>query len=180
MSGPAKVRSTDAIEDVKGAISRFELRSQNALDTLIAEMRRAADWLQHDCPALWKKETKFAEDAVHQAKLNLERCLMFPVADERPACREQRAALKEAQTRLEYCREKRERVRHWNRQLQHEQFEYEGRLSQLQRIVESELPLARAKLQTILRRLEEYQIEQAPETNLGHPPASEKTITEED
>ncbi|MCG8450984.1 MAG: hypothetical protein MI725_15560, partial [Pirellulales bacterium] len=154
--------------------------AQHALDTLSAEMRRALDWLEHDCPALWKKETKLAEDAVHQAKLELERCLMFPMAGERPACREQRAALKKAQARLEYCREKRERVKHWNRQLQHEQFEYEGRLGQLQRMLEIDLPTARGRLQAIVRRLDEYQVERPPEASERRPATTDKKTAKEE
>ncbi|MCH2115475.1 MAG: cobalamin biosynthesis protein [Pirellulales bacterium] len=162
MTRPANIRSTDAIDDFREAIYRFEVRAQNALDTLSAEMRRALDWLEYDCPADWKKQTKRAEDNVHQAKLDLERCLAFPVADERPVCRDQRAALKKAQTRLNYCREQSHCVQRWNRQMQHEQFEFSGRLGQLQRLLEADLPAARAKLQSIVRRLDEYQIERPP------------------
>ena len=162
MSGSAQVRSSESIEQFRGALAKFESRSQDALDALAAQLQRAIMWLEHDCPAYWKKQTKLAEDAVHQAKLDLERCLMFPVAGERPACREEKAALKKAQLRLEYCREKSERVKHWNRQLQHELFEYEGRVSHLQRLLETELPIARARLQQIVRRLDEYRIERPP------------------
>ena len=179
MSGPAKVHSTNAIEEFRGALTRFEQRAQNAIDTLAAEVRRGVDWLEHDCPAHWKKQIKISEDAIHQAKLELERCLMFPVAGERPACREQRATLKKTQARLEYCREKRERVKHWTRQLQHEQFEYEGRLGQLRRMLEADLPAARGKLQSIVRRLDEYKIERAPEKSGSRPAQANKNSAKE-
>ncbi|HCK42431.1 MAG: hypothetical protein CMJ72_11475 [Planctomycetaceae bacterium] len=173
MPGPAKVHSVKAIEDFRVALSRFEQRAQHALEALTAEVRRSLEWLEHDCPAYWKKQIRHSEDAVHQAKIELERCLMFPVAGERPACREQRAEFKKAQARLEYCHEKHERTKYWNRQLQHEQFEYEGRLGQLQRMLEIDLPAARSKLQSMERRLEEYRIERPPEK-------SERTTPEED
>ena len=163
MSGPAKVRSTEAIEDFRGSLSKFELRAQNALDTLLAELRRAMQWLEHDCPAMWQKEVKSAEDGVHQAKLELDRCLLFSLEGERPACREQRAALKGAKERLEYCRGKREIVKKWVRQLHEEQFECEARLGQMQRLIELDLPTARARLQAIVRRIDEYQVELAPQ-----------------
>jgi len=162
MTGPAQVRSVDAIESFRGALARFEQRAQDALETLAAELRRVVEWIEHDRPAYWKEQSRLASDEVHQAKLDVERCLIFSVTDERPACREERANLKKAQSRLEYCREKTEQVKHWNRHLQHELFEYEGRVGQLQRILELELPKAGAKLQQILRRLDEYQIERPP------------------
>jgi len=162
MPTPAQVRSVDAIENFRIQLAKYEQQVQDALESLTSELQRATGWLKRDRPSYWKKQAKLAEDAVHQAKLNLERCIMFPVAGERPACREERAVLKKAQVRLEYCREKIERVRYWNRQLQHEMLEYAGRVGQLKRILETELPAARARLQQIVRRLDAYQIERAP------------------
>ena len=180
MSGSAQVRSSESIEQFRAALAKFESRAQDALDTLATELRRASNWLEHDCPAHWKRQAKLGEDAVHQAKLDLERCLIFPVAGERPACREERAALKKAQQRVEYCREKNERVKHWSRQLHHELFEYEGRIGQLQRLLETDLPKARARLQQIVRRLDEYRIEKPP-SSVQPPPeiTSEENQAEE-
>lgn len=162
MSGPAQVRSVAAIERFRVSLVEFEKRVQGALETLASELQHESDWLSHACPAYWQQQEKHAEDAVHQAKLDLERCLIFPVAGERPTCREERAVLTATQDRLEYCREKRQLVRHWRGVLQHEQYEYRGRLGHLRRILETELPAARAKLQLIIRRIEGYTIERPP------------------
>jgi exonuclease VII large subunit len=162
MPSPANVHSVAAIESFRGALARFELRAQDAMENLTGEMRRVVDWLEHDRPRHWKVKSREAADMVHQAKIDLERCLTFRVGDERPSCREEKANLKKAQLRVEYCREKIERVEHWNRQLQQELFEYEGRIGQLRRMLEIELPAARAKLQQIVQRLDAYQVERAP------------------
>lgn len=164
MSSGAKVQSIEAIESFHGALAKFERRAESALETLSGELRRALDWLEHDRPAFWKEQHRLATNEVNQAKLRLEHCLMFPVAGERPACREEKAELKKSQARLEYCRAKRERIKHWNRQLQHELFEYEGRIGHFQRLLEVELPIAKAKLKQLVRRLDEYRIERPPIT----------------
>ncbi len=164
MPSPAKVHSVDAIVQFRDQLAKYEQHVQSALETLSSEIRRAVEWLQHDRPRYWKQQTKLADDAVHQAKLDLERCLIFPIAGEKPTCREEKAVLKKSQVRVEYCREKIERVQHWKRQMQHELFEYEGRVGQLRRILETELPAARAKLQQIVHRLDAYQIEQTPQS----------------
>jgi len=65
--------------------------------------------------------------------------------------------LKKAQARLEYCQEKAERVRHWQQSVQHELFEYEGRTSQLTRLIDADVPRAKKVLTQIIRHLEEYQ-----------------------
>lgn len=162
MTGPAQVQSVEAIESFGAAIAQFEQRAQDALEILSGELRRALEWLEHERPAYWKEQRRIASDKIHQAKRDLERCLAFPVADERPSCREERAILKRSRTRLEQCREKSERTQHWNRQLHHELLEYQGRVGALKRMLETELPAARAQLQQIVRRLDAYQIERPP------------------
>jgi hypothetical protein len=164
MSGPVQVRSVAAIERFRLSLVEFEKRAQSALEVLTSELRRATDWLEHDRPAFWQRQEKEAADAVHQAKLDLERCLIFPVAGERPACREEKAVLKTAQDRLAYCHDKRGQVRRWRGVLQHEVYEYQGRIGHLKRLLETELPAARAKLQLIIRRVEGYQIERPPQS----------------
>src|SRR5689334_17546694 len=76
MSSPAQVRSTDAIEALRASLLKFQQRVQNAVDVLDGELHRASNWVEHDRPAYWKQQTHEAEDAVHAAKIELERCLM--------------------------------------------------------------------------------------------------------
>src|SRR4051812_22202294 len=140
MSTPAKVYSSDAIEAVRMALLSFVAQVSEALTELSAEMRRMQEWLEHDRPRYWKTQIRRAVDLVHEAQQALHRCLMFPVANERPSCTEERTALKKAQARLAYCQEKEDRVRHWQQTVRHELFEYEGRMSQMVRLIEVEVP----------------------------------------
>jgi lysyl-tRNA synthetase class I len=172
MSSPAQVRSTDAIEALRASLLKFQQRVQIAVDVLDGELHRASNWVEHDRPSYWKQQTHDAEDAVHAAKLELERCLMMTVAGQRPTCREQKAALEAAKARRAYCQEKCESVRRWQRNFRHEQFEYDGRIGQLRRAIELDVPKAAALLQSILRRLEEYQIERPPESSIPSEPTA--------
>jgi len=157
----ANVRSSDAIDAVRVALISFADQVGDALTELSTEMRRVLEWLEHDRPRYWKNQVRLSADEVHVAQQALHRCLMFPIADERPSCYEERAALKKAQARSAYCQEKMERVRHWQNVLQHELFEYDGRISQLVRILEIDVPKAVATLEKILRHLDEYQAARA-------------------
>ncbi len=179
MTSSAQVRSVEAIEQFRAQLAKYEQQVQSALETLSSEVRRAADWVAHDRPSYWKRETKLAEDMVQQAKLDLERCLIFPIAGEQPSCREERAALKKAQQRVDDCREKSERARHWKRQLHHEIFEFEGRIGHLKRILETELPAARARLQQIVAHLDSYQIERPRAATPSPSQASSQTPSQE-
>lgn len=146
----------------------FAERVNDALAELGSEMRRVQEWLEHDRPGYWKKQVRVAMDDVHEAQQALHRCLMFPIAGERPSCYEERASLKKAQSRLAYCQEKGERVRHWQQTLRHELFEYEGRISQLTKLVDIDVPQAIGVLDRILRNLEEYQAVRAANPQSGY------------
>src|SRR5687768_10610782 len=153
----ANVQSLEAVEAVRGALASFIGQVSDALTELETEMRRVMQWLEHDRPRYWKTQVRLSTDRAHEAQQALHRCLMFPIGDERPSCYEERAALKAAQARLAYCEQKAERVRHWQRTLEHELFEYQGRISQLLRVVEVDAPQAIGILHKILRQLGEYQ-----------------------
>jgi hypothetical protein len=198
MSTRANVQSSEAIEAVRVSLLKFVDHVADALVTLDAELRRVQEWLEHDRPRHWKTQIRLAVDHVNECRAALHRCLMFPkTLNERPSCHEEREALKRAQARQAYCEAKAERVRHWIRNLQHEVFEYEGRISQLVRLVEIDVPRAIGVLDRILLRLEEYRgvrggspqemynelslakeiwpdkAEEAPETDAAAPPTGE-------
>jgi hypothetical protein len=168
MSTRANVHSSESIESVRTALASFADQVRDALAELDGEMRRVADWLEHERPRYWKVQIRVATDQVHEAQQALHRCLMFPIANERPSCYEERADLKKAQARLAYCEQKAERVRHWQRVVQHELFEYEGRISQLVRLAEDDLPQALGVLAKVLRHLEEYQAVRAAEPRAAY------------
>jgi hypothetical protein len=157
MSGSANVQSSDAIEAVKGALAFFKDQIEQSLATNDIEMRRVLDWLEHDRPRYWKTRVRTAHDEVTAARAALARCLMYPINDERPSCYEERAAVKKAEAQRVYCEEKSERLRHWIREVRHELFEYEGRISQVVELVEVDVPVAIGVLNKLMTRLEEYQ-----------------------
>ena len=154
---PANVRSLEAIEAVRAALASFGEEIAQSLSTIDIEMRRTLDWLEHDRPRFWKHQVRRSMDGVTEARAALHRALMYPIADERPSCYEERAALKAAEARFAYCQEKEERLRQWVREVRHEMFEYEGRISQLNDVVALDVPHAIGIINRLLARLQEYQ-----------------------
>lgn len=157
MSSPANVQSVAAIENVRLALLKFSDAVEQATAALENEIRRVIDWIEHDRPRYWKVQMHQAQEELLQSQAALRRCLMFPVADERPSCHEEREQVKCAQARLTYCQEKAEQLKVWAREIRKEQFTFEGRISQLRRMVEVDVPQAVSVLAKLIRRLEEYQ-----------------------
>jgi hypothetical protein len=156
MNSSANVQSFDAVIAVRASLVAFGDQVEQALSMVDLEMRRLLDWLEHDRPRFWRTQLRMARDEVTAARAALHRCLMYPIGDERPSCREEKATLKLAEARLRYCEEKAERLKHWTREIRHEMFEYDGRIRQLTELVEYDAPLAIGILTKLLTHLEEY------------------------
>lgn len=157
MPDQANVKSFDAIESVRGALLRFLQQVNEGRTELELEMRRTLEWLEHDRPRFWKEQVRVSHDGVHEAKVNLHRCLMYPRGvNDRPSCTEERAALKKAEARHAYCQDKQECLRHWIREIRTELHDYQGRVTQLVELIESDGPAAVGALDRLLRSLENY------------------------
>jgi hypothetical protein len=163
----ANVRSLDAIEAVRAALLAFREELEQAVTMIDLEIRRTLDWLEHDRPGFWRRQLREAQDGVTQARAALHRCLMYPINDERPSCYEERAELKKAEARQKYCDEKSERLRYWIREVRHEVFEYEGRISQMKEIIEYDVPRSIAILDRLLVHLHDYQSIRTHSTPIG-------------
>lgn len=177
---PAQVRSFDAIQMVRDELVRFANRSNDGLEGLSGEIRRTLDWIEHDRPAYWKMRVSKAYDGVTEAKANLHRCLMYPINDEQPSCAEERAALKKAEAYLDHCRQKQERVRGWAQTLRHELHEYEGRITKMRNLIDSDTPRAVALLDRTLLALEKYVSGSAAAPAAREPAASEPDAAADD
>ncbi|MAT71360.1 MAG: hypothetical protein CMJ58_17775 [Planctomycetaceae bacterium] len=158
----------EAIDRLRRAVIQYRRRVQGSLEGLDSQLRRAVDWIEHDRPSYWKRATRAAEEAIHNAKIDLERCLAFPLlSGERPSCREEKALVAECNARLQYCRGQRERVKNWQYKLDHEAFEYQGRVAGLRALLDADLEAAEQTLARIVRRLEDYAVEGAPVSQLN-------------
>jgi hypothetical protein len=174
----ANVRSLDAIAAVRAAMLVFQDELDQALTAIDVEVRHVLDWLEHDRPRYWKVKVREAGDAVTEARAALHRCLMYPINDERPSCYEERAELEKAESRLAYCLEKSERLQHWKREVRHEKYEYQGRISQLKDVVGIDVPQAVVILDRLMKRIEEYQSISRPADGLAASAASESFARE--
>lgn len=161
MSGPAEVRSIAAVESFSGQLANYRSRTSDALDGLQTQMRRLVEWLAHDRPGYWKRQTRLADTALQEARHRLQHCLMTPfVAGERPACQEEKDEVKAAERRLAYCREKRVVAKKWHETIEHELAEYQGRIGVLRQMLDGDLVRAQHALNQIIVRLRRYAIEQ--------------------
>jgi hypothetical protein len=162
MNGQAGVHSIAALEEFKAALIKFDTEAREALSVTDMQVRRGLDWFQHDLLKHWQGEVRRSEDAVTNAKAELERCRMQKFGDRTPDCTDQRVALKKAQARLEEAEQKVRAVKKWSRVLHDEAEEYRSLSQELNNTLAGEIPKAAHDLKRMLDALFAYIETMAP------------------
>lgn len=157
MSDQANVRSIDAIGDFRTALLVFNERVNDALMALQEQVFYALDWVENDRPRYWRQEVLDALDSVAESRNAMENNRMRKEGfGFRPSLIEEKKALALAKQRLAYCQEKVEIVKQTGIDLRQETDEFVGRLSQLQRLVETDIPKMVGLLERMILVLERY------------------------
>jgi hypothetical protein len=156
MTDSANVRSLDALRVFKAALDKFAEGAGNGLLALQMELDRAVDWIEHDRPKYWARQVQIGYHKVAEARTALATCRARRVAGRPLACLDEKIALRKAQQRLAHAEEMVKVVNRWRNKLRHESNEYRGRIGQLQRCLESDLPRMLAMLERMSSSLEAY------------------------
>jgi hypothetical protein len=162
MNQSANVSSIDSIGRVKLALQTFEQSAGDALTAVEMQIRRAIDWLEGDQAGYWQNRIRRGQDQVSEAKLTLERCMMFADEGQRAACDVEKKDLEKAKRRLALAEEKLEAVRRWSRAIGREAAEYEAGVSALRTWLEADCPKSIASLERMIKSLDAYLGLQAP------------------
>jgi hypothetical protein len=157
MDGGAYVNSIDAVRDFRAALVTFVYEAKEALGSHDLELRRALDWLLDEQPKYWEKERRRLDDAVTQAKIELERRLNSRLpGGETPSCMEERKLLERARARHRRADETADAMRRYAMAAEREADEYSGRARQLSDMLDTDLPRAIATLDRVLDSLDSY------------------------
>jgi hypothetical protein len=114
MTRSAKVMSIDMLPLLAAALQKFRGEGVSALDDLEIELRRMLEWINHDRKDYWQHELRRAQEALTQARLQLQQATSVrQVAGRAPSCVDERKAVERARRRVETAQRKLEAVRHW-------------------------------------------------------------------
>jgi len=153
----ANVRSIEAVRDFRIALLIFQQNVTDALMSMQEQVYSALDWMENDRPRHWHQQELKAFDEISAARIALESARMRKSMDDhRPSLIEEKQALKDAKDRLTFCQEKMRIVKTMCVKVRHETDEFRGRMSQLERLLETDLPGMIALLERMLTALESY------------------------
>ena len=156
MSESARVTSVETVARFAAALRQFGDEASGALLALDQQVNRALHWIEHEAPALWRKEVRRQYDEVARARSAFENCKMRVVAGHEPACIEEEKALRAAKRRLAEAQEKLELTGKWAVKLRREIDEYRGRVGRLKRVLDADVPKAVGLLDRTSAALDAY------------------------
>ena len=168
MSTQADVKSLDTLAFLKAALAQFAHESNQALSEVEIQGQRAVDWITEDMAAFWKSEIRRRSDLVNNAKKDLEHCRTFKkVGNNQPSCIEEKKALEKAKAMLEHAERKAEAVRRWTPVVTQQFRETCVRLVRFREVIDIDCPRSMARLERMLRSLDQYTSATSPAASRG-------------
>lgn len=163
----ANVQSIEALQEFRARLIIFQEKLNDALMSMQEQIYHAMDWIERDRPQYWHNAQNKAFDQISQARISLETARMRKEMDDfRPSLIEEKQALRDAKNRLAVCQEKIRLVQSTIARVHHEADEFRGRMSQMQRLVETDIPNMTGLLEAMLKALEAYAEVEAKEVDM--------------
>lgn len=157
MSHSARVTSIDALPLLAAALQKFRSDGAGAVDDVANEVRRALEWVRREQKDYWIAELRRAEDALSQARVQLQQALAVRrLADRAPSCDDEKRMVERAKRRVEVARRKLDAVRHWSIALERAADDFRRSHMQFASWIDIDLARAVATLNKMSESLVEY------------------------
>jgi hypothetical protein len=156
MNEAAQVRSLEALQTFREALSQFCADARDALASVDMEARRAMAWLGHEQSAHWKRSLLERQEDVQHAKADLTRKKLAAISGREPDVLEEKEALRIAHLRVAEAEEKLDLCSRWARDLYRAADDYHAPARQLATLVEGQPAPAIAQLDQIIEAVENY------------------------
>ena len=153
MAEQARISNLDAIETFRTALAVFMSKARQSVEMALDAVKRTRVWLDVEQPAFWKAQIKQRQKKLDQAQQELMSARMSEFVDtpsvQQMAVRKARAALEEAQAKLE-------RTQGWAREYDRLVAPMVRKLDAMRDYVDTDLTVANASLVEIQKILEAY------------------------
>ena len=153
MAARAKVRSIEALEAFRNSLIRYLEKASAALDEVNEEVVRTKQWLQHDCPAHWRREAARRERVLQRREQELFSARLSDLQDDTAA---QQMAVARARRALEEAEAKLRCARGWSRRYESRVEPLARRVDQLRHLLARDMARAVQQLSHAIRTLETY------------------------
>jgi hypothetical protein len=157
MANRARVESVEALKAFRRALFKFQEASNVALTDAESELNRTLMWLHTEQLSHWQTQIRKRTDLVSRCEEAVRMKKLFvDAAGRRSSAIDEQKALDRAKRSLEVAHEKFANTKSWSRKLEREVQTYKGTVQRFATTVQSDLPVAAARLESAILKLEEY------------------------
>ncbi len=163
----ANVKSFQALVEFKTGLAQYRVESLQVLDIIARNIRQIQEWLA-ERQQYWRREVELAQEAVLQARSDLERCMASASynseTSERciPDCSGYEEQLAQAQRSLRHAEEELQNVIHWRNMVEEAVGSYQRQAVRLHAQLTQDVPKAENFLGKKTAQLETYRVESPP------------------
>jgi hypothetical protein len=165
----ARVSHIPVLKDVKASLLEFIESVATVLTSVDADVGRVTQWLHQERPGHWKSEIRKRTDAVARARQEVERKRLIAHPNPADVTLEKRA-VERAKERLAEAERRLKAVQKWGPVWEKQALMYKSSCHGLNQSLHADLPSAAARLERMLRSLEEYTQLVAPAGDEGRAP----------
>jgi chromosome segregation ATPase len=159
MADQARISNLEVIESFRAALIIFISKTRQSLEMAQDAVKKTRGWLQTEQPAYWSAQIRQQQKKLDQAQQELMSARLSEFVDtpsmQQMAVRKARAALEEAQLKLE-------RTKAWARDYDRTVDPLARKLDSFRDFIENDLALANAHLVEIQKILDAYNETPAP------------------
>ena len=151
----ARVTNLDALRHFKAALQTFQDDCTVALSEATSDAQRGLYYISSDCKAHWQRELKKRNEKLNQAKAELFKKQMesndtrTSAVVERKNVQRWEAAVAQAETKLV-------NIKKWSLAMEREFMLFKAGVQGMSNIVAGELPNATARIERMIKSLEDY------------------------
>lgn len=156
MSQDAQVMSVERLQELHAQLLRYRDEMNRELDNLKLELGRLDEWIGAGVPQYWMAELRTAKRKLSEFKDALSRCQSYVRENERRPCTEEKKRVEMATRRMRLCEEKLHRAKAAQRLWEQERAKSRTKVHRLENMIESDLVVAAADLQTDIDALAKY------------------------
>ena len=151
----ARVTSLDALRNFKAALQLFAEDSTIALSEASSDAQRGVWYVANDCKAHWTRELKKRNEKLQQAKAELFK-KQLESNDTRTSAVVERKNVQKWEAAVAQAEQKLQRIKHWSNALERDFMLFKAGVQGMSNIVASDIPSATARIERMIKSLEEY------------------------
>ncbi len=154
--GPARIDSQEVIKDFRARWVDFDGTCRNALLAVDSDIKRTTSWLGNEQLTRLKHEIRKREEACTLALNAYNRAISTPASLGKASFMDEKRDLEKAKRLLEDARRRMDAARSWSQALQQKAEKLAGPVRALGILLSQRTPLALARLDRMVDRLDEY------------------------